>query len=93
MTRPFLFGGASSSQSQNKYLVEFRAGKMSMKNMVVSADKRKGLVFVYQTDDSLMHFCWKDRTSGIVEDVSMFLSVQSNFIGNYIVIYSSIFYL
>ncbi|GFY52304.1 proteasomal ubiquitin receptor ADRM1-A [Trichonephila inaurata madagascariensis] len=68
MTRSFLFGGASTSQSQNKYLVEFRAGKMSMKNMIVSADKRKGLVFVYQTDDSLMHFCWKDRTSGIVED-------------------------
>ncbi|XP_055946987.1 proteasomal ubiquitin receptor ADRM1-A-like [Argiope bruennichi] len=68
MTRSFLFGGASSSQSQNKYLVEFRAGKMTMKNMIVSADKRKGLVFVYQTDDSLMHFCWKDRTTGIVED-------------------------
>ncbi|GFT67560.1 proteasomal ubiquitin receptor ADRM1 [Nephila pilipes] len=68
MTRSFLFGGASTSQSQNKYLVEFRAGKMSMKNMIVSADKRKGLVFVYQTDDSLMHFCWKDRTTGIVED-------------------------
>jgi len=68
MTRSFLFGGASSSQSQNKYLVEFRAGKMTMKNMVVSADKRKGLVFVYQTDDSLMHFCWKDRTTGVVED-------------------------
>lgn len=68
MTRSFLFGGASSSQSQNKYLVEFRAGKMTMKNMVVSADKRKGLVYVYQTDDSLMHFCWKDRTTGVVED-------------------------
>ncbi|XP_015916030.1 proteasomal ubiquitin receptor ADRM1-A isoform X2 [Parasteatoda tepidariorum] len=68
MTRPFLFGGSSSSQSQNKYLVEFRAGKMSMKNMIVSADKRKGLVYVYQADDSLMHFCWKDRTTGVVED-------------------------
>ncbi|XP_054707205.1 proteasomal ubiquitin receptor ADRM1-like [Uloborus diversus] len=68
MTRPFLFGGSSSSQSQNKYLVEFRAGKMTMKNMVVSAEKRKGTIFVYQADDSLMHFCWKDRTSGIVED-------------------------
>ncbi|KFM75421.1 Proteasomal ubiquitin receptor ADRM1, partial [Stegodyphus mimosarum] len=68
MTRHFLFGGSSSSQSQNKNLVEFRAGKMTMKNMKVSADKRKGLVFIYQSDDSLMHFCWKDRTSGVVED-------------------------
>lgn len=70
MTRSFLFGGASNAQSQNKYLVEFRAGKMTMKNMIVSADKRKGLVYVYQSDDSLMHFCWKDRTTGVVEDVS-----------------------
>lgn len=74
MTRSFLFGGASSSQSQNKYLVEFRAGKMTMKTkdgkMIVSAEKRKGMVFVNQTDDSLMHFCWKDRTTGVVEDVS-----------------------
>ncbi|GIX87301.1 proteasomal ubiquitin receptor ADRM1-A [Caerostris extrusa] len=68
MTRSFLFGGASSSQSQNKFLVEFKAGKMTMKNMIVSADKRKGLVYVYQTDDSLMHFCWKDRTTNTVED-------------------------
>lgn len=68
MTRPFLFGGSSTSQSQNKYLVEFRAGKMTVKDKMVHADKRKGMVFVHQTDDSLMHFCWKDRTTGTVED-------------------------
>ena len=38
------------------------------KDKMVQADKRKGLVYVYQSDDSLMHFCWKDRTSGLVED-------------------------
>lgn len=65
---PFLFGGSSSGQIQSKYLVEFRAGKMTMKGKVVHPDKRKGTVYVHQTDDSLMHFCWKDRTSGIVED-------------------------
>lgn len=68
MTRPFLFGGSSTSQSQNKYLVEFRAGKMTVKEKMVHADKRKGMVFIHQTDDSLMHFCWKDRTTGTVED-------------------------
>ncbi|XP_039720689.1 proteasomal ubiquitin receptor ADRM1 isoform X2 [Pteropus medius] len=57
-----------SRGSSNKYLVEFRAGKMSLKGTTVTPDKRKGLVYVQQTDDSLIHFCWKDRTSGNVED-------------------------
>lgn len=34
-------------------------------------DKRKGQVYVYQSEDGLTHFCWKDRTSGVVEDVSI----------------------
>ena len=35
---------------------------------MIKADVRKGLVYMYQADDSLMHFCWKDRSSGTVED-------------------------
>lgn len=61
-----LFGASGSSRSKN--LVEFKAGKMTLKGKMVHPDKRKGLVYVYQSDDSLMHFCWKDRTSGVVED-------------------------
>ena len=44
---------------------------MSLKGTTVTPDKRKGLVYIQQTDDSLIHFCWKDRTSGNVEDVSV----------------------
>ena len=65
-----LFGGSAGTRSQSKNLVEFRAGKMQMKGKMVHPDKRKGQVYVYQSDDSLMHFCWKDRTKGTVEDVS-----------------------
>lgn len=68
---PSLVPGSRGSSS--KYLVEFRAGKMSLKGSTVTPDKRKGLVYIQQTDDSLIHFCWKDRTSGSVEDVSMAL--------------------
>jgi len=60
-----LFG---SGPVRSKNLVEFKAGRMNLKGKMVHPDKRKGLVYVYQSEDSLMHFCWKDRSNGIVED-------------------------
>lgn len=39
-----------------------------MKGTTVTPDKRKGMVYIYQSEDSLMHFCWKDRGTGNVED-------------------------
>lgn len=64
---PSLVSGSRGSSS--KYLVEFRAGKMTLKGNVVTPDKRKGTVYIQQSDDSLIHFCWKDRTTGNVDDV------------------------
>jgi len=61
-----LFG--SMARTSTKNLVEFKAGKMNMKEKMVHSDSRKGMVYVYQSDDQLMHFCWKDRTTGNVED-------------------------
>ncbi|XP_071542540.1 proteasomal ubiquitin receptor ADRM1 isoform X2 [Panulirus ornatus] len=61
-----LFGGSTRSSSKN--LLEFRAGKMYLKGQMVHPDKRKGLVYLYQSDDSLMHICWKDRGTGTVEE-------------------------
>ncbi len=69
-----LFGNASS-RGQSKNLVEFRAGKMTLRGNMVHADKRKGLVYIHQSSDSLIHFCWKDRQSGNVEDVRYFTPV------------------
>jgi hypothetical protein len=39
-----------------------------MKGQQVTAIKKKGTVYLNQSDDSLMHFCWKDRTTGQTED-------------------------
>ncbi|XP_069181785.1 proteasomal ubiquitin receptor ADRM1-like [Procambarus clarkii] len=44
------------------------AWKMYTKGQMVYPDKRKGLVYLYQADDSLMHICWKDRGTGTVEE-------------------------
>ncbi|XP_004567663.1 proteasomal ubiquitin receptor ADRM1-B isoform X1 [Maylandia zebra] len=63
---PSMVSGSRASSS--KYLVEFRAGKMNLKGNTVTPDKRKGLVYIQQSDDSLIHFCWKDRTAGNVDD-------------------------
>lgn len=61
-------GGQSSSQA-SQYLVSFKAGKMVRNGSLVSPIKdRKGLVYLQQSDDQLMHFCWKDRTTGQVEE-------------------------
>ncbi|XP_053963285.1 proteasomal ubiquitin receptor ADRM1 homolog [Anastrepha ludens] len=59
-------GGGNTSNSSN--LVEFRAGRMNMIGKMVHPDARKGLVYLTQSEDGLMHFCWKDRTTGKVED-------------------------
>jgi len=64
-----LFGNVASSSS-SKALVEFRAGKMQMASgtKLVTPDKRKGMVQIEKGNDNLMHFKWKDRGTGTVED-------------------------
>ncbi|XP_055709269.1 proteasomal ubiquitin receptor ADRM1 homolog [Phlebotomus papatasi] len=67
-----IFGNTNStglsSTNNSRHLVEFRAGRMNMVGKMVHPDNRKGLVYVYQSDDGLIHFCWKDRTTGNTED-------------------------
>lgn len=71
-----LFGNTSgNSRREPRSLLEFRAGKMKLNGTTVSADTRKGLVYV-KMEDGLLHFCWKDRKSGEIVDVSSSLSVM-----------------
>jgi len=69
--------GSTSGRSQSKNLVEFRAGKMTMRGRTVYPDKRKGMVYIYQSDDSLMHFCWRERSKSTAEDVSFRLFLET----------------
>ena len=66
-----LFGNSNDGRSEPRSLVEFRAGKMNLSGSTVTADTRKGLVYMKQEGmDRLMHFYWKDRKNGEVVDVS-----------------------
>ena len=66
-----LFGQNSDGRREPKSLVEFRAGKMKLEGKTVTADTRKGLVYLKMMEDTLLHFYWKDRQTGKVEDVSV----------------------
>uniref|UniRef100_A0A5S6QV27 Proteasomal ubiquitin receptor ADRM1 homolog n=1 Tax=Trichuris muris TaxID=70415 RepID=A0A5S6QV27_TRIMR len=71
---------ANRREGSTSHLVEFRAGKMTMRGKTVYPDKRKGLVYVHQSHDSLMHFCWKDRGTGTVEDDLILFPEEVEFI-------------
>ncbi len=64
-----LFGQSGDGRREPKSLVEFRAGKMTLSGSTVTADTRKGLVYMKMAD-GLLHFCWKDRKTGGIADVS-----------------------
>jgi len=64
-----LFGPSDGGSREPRSLVEFRAGKMQLKNSMVLPDKRKGLIFMKVDNDGLLHFYWKDRQHGRTEDV------------------------
>lgn len=70
MSGPIFGNNASATGSSggNRHLVEFCAGRMNMVGKLVTPDSRKGLVYMYQAEDGLIHFCWKDRGNGKVED-------------------------
>lgn len=70
MTSPVFFStGAAPVSGGSRNLVEFKAGKMELRDKMVHPIKRQGLVYLRQSqEDNLMHFCWKDRQSGVVED-------------------------
>lgn len=56
----------------------FQAGKCTLRanghaeQREVVSQAPKGLLYIRQSEDMLIHFCWKNRESGQVIDVSCF---------------------
>jgi len=64
----------AGSRGNNGNLFEFRAGQARLEPVgsdpdkrKVVADKTKGLVYIKQSQDQLMHFYWKNRETNAVE--------------------------
>ncbi|KAG2209946.1 hypothetical protein INT47_003381 [Mucor saturninus] len=53
---------------RNNHLVEFNAGKCIEEGTTIKPDIRKGVVYMDQSDDQLMHFYWKERKAADPED-------------------------
>ncbi|KAL9552769.1 hypothetical protein MBANPS3_003610 [Mucor bainieri] len=53
---------------RNNHLVEFNAGKVVREGSTLKPDTRKGVVYMDQSDDQLMHFYWKERKAADPED-------------------------
>ncbi|CAO3703673.1 unnamed protein product [Rhizopus stolonifer] len=49
------------STPRKRYPVEFNAGKCIVEGNTVKPDLRKGKIYMDQFEDSLLHFCWKER--------------------------------
>ena len=50
------------------YTHKYNTFKCNLGSNLVSPDRRKGLIQVEQGEDQLMHFKWKDRGTGVIED-------------------------
>ncbi|PAV81862.1 hypothetical protein WR25_17307 isoform A [Diploscapter pachys] len=76
-----MFSTNRAAQGQgNGSLVEFKAGRSKLETLPaggtkrkVVAEKTKGVVYIRQSPDQLMHFCWKNRETGaVVDDLIIF---------------------
>ncbi|GAV04968.1 hypothetical protein RvY_15165-2 [Ramazzottius varieornatus] len=63
-----LFGRQAQQRGSSRYMVEFKAGRMTMEGSTVTADPRKGMVYVNKGDDDLPHFCWRERSATSPEE-------------------------
>ncbi|KAI6191561.1 Proteasomal ubiquitin receptor ADRM1-like protein [Aphelenchoides bicaudatus] len=68
-----MFANTRTPGASSGHLVEFKAGRTLLEagstpdKRKAVADKTKGTIFIKQSSDQLMHFCWKNREKGAVD--------------------------
>ncbi|EGT51023.1 hypothetical protein CAEBREN_16810 [Caenorhabditis brenneri] len=75
-----MFSNTRTTAPSSGHIVEFKAGRSRLEpgsggdaTKKVIAEAAKGLVFIKQSNDMLVHFCWKNRETGaLVDDLIIF---------------------
>lgn len=76
-----MFSNTRSTTSSSGHIVEFKAGRCRLEPVTggaetartVSPEYARGLIYIKQTNDMLIHFCWKNRETGaLVDDLIIF---------------------
>lgn len=54
-----------------RYILAFKAGRAIRRDGTNFVDPKpeKGAIILYDGEDDLLHFVWKDRTTGSIEEV------------------------
>jgi 26S proteasome regulatory subunit N13 len=62
-----------------RYILAFKAGRALRRDATNFVDPKpeKGAIILYDGEDDLLHFVWKDRTTGSVVEVR--ITLASNF--------------
>lgn len=70
---------ASSSSTMAETLLAFKAGRAFRREgtNIVEPSPTKGAIIVSNGDDGLLHFTWKNRTTGVVDEVGPIFIVCS----------------
>lgn len=48
-------------------LITFKAGLCNLSGKTVTPDPRSGYIYLYQDDEDLMHFCWRERSKPVTD--------------------------
>jgi len=67
---------------ETNHLVQFNAGKLFRdgNTKMVKPDNRKGTIYLSISEDSLLHFFWKDRKTNKIEDDLIIFPEEAEFV-------------